>query len=217
MGTEQVIETLGALRVEDGALQIDAKGEDALQSLLSSPSIPLEILQAFACDCVERFWRKEQESGHALPRQVWEILMVKRLWLVGEASDMMLLDARVNAQVVSWNHERRRFKPMEAMEQMMSEKTSTLAQLLPETERHWQCRAIREATEALAWRASSAGAGSAPHEQALFWLGASEHVMFAGWIDAWNRERAWQKEHLLSLLTGHDAAAFSAPPLLEAV
>jgi len=213
MDVQDLVLQLQSLHVQDGAQQIDGCGPDNLSSLLGELVIPTRLLQHFACDCVERALLGERRMGREPAHQSWEVLMVKRLWLDGDASDDVLLDAQINAQVTAWKQARKRYQEEEAIEQQIAEKLTEAVQLLPETQRQWQRQAIRAATEAIAWQACEA----APQATPLFWLGASEQALFTHWIQGWNEERIWQKEQLLQRLHGRQSEELTTFPMLQAV
>lgn len=204
---------LQGLHVQNGAQQIDGQGPDGLADLLGEVSFPSRVLQHFACDCVERALLGEREAGREPAHQLWEVVMVKRLWLDGDASDDALLDAQINAQVSAWKQNRKRYREEDAIQQQIAEKLTEAVQLLTETQRHWQLQAIRAATEAIAWQACE----NAPQATPLFWLGASEQALFTHWIQGWNQERIWQKEQLLQHLHGRAAEDMTTFPMLQAV
>lgn len=210
---------LEQMNVETGANQIDGKGDDPFAAFLGESTLPKQVLQELAVDCVERALLKAQACGQEIPEQCWEILLVKRLWLSGEATDAALLEAQISAQMAAWKIERKRYKKEEMMQQEIEQHIVEAAQLLTQTSRRWQLQAIQKATEAIAWCHTEGQAPTSP----LVWLavGVAEEGFFQSWIKGWNEERMWQRSQLRERLLQHQhqetLPLLPEAPLLKAV
>ena len=182
-----IIHEIKNLPVLTGAQQLDGLKEDAFTRYLLNGSINTHTLHHLACDVVEQAMLRERDLGMEIPSPYWEIIMVKRLWLSGEADAQMLLDARISASVSSWK-KKKRAKTSSNPKDHIKDKLLHAVQLIADPENTWQVEAIQQATEAAAWSQSQQAMMSP-----IFWLKANDEEVLKHWIEGWNQERIWQR------------------------